>query len=1010
MAEEETQSKKAELEDDGEGTVKKDADEDLDAPSADDLNSTMMAIDVSQLDLDGKTQTQIKIDIPSDDEIIQEQLEKKKSPVARFFTKIFKSSQGKVSSGKEWPAFLQRYVNVWLCERDEPFAKQAYFYGTRLVTLLAALFFQHILIEQALRVFETDHPSKDFYLIALGMDGILALLVLLFKGSPGWLASFPLALMAWLFAYGIYFFHGADQMIFYYQEQSISDFLNPYIAMLLAYSAIISVLLVCRSLMSKIFVVLLLGLAFLPIVLNFYQDVSLELSLFGPGFLSDLPAYYMQPAFILLHGLIPLLFFVFLFLSFGTSKVPSKIISRGFARGLCVLFMSLSVTGLAVMQQNRIPHVLNFIVPQKLDVGAVAIEVLNQKLKVETRSYQLYGGSDARSRYKMSLRKGQKDNQFLLQVVDEYDFPVKNLSKRDLVVYAGGKKVKKYKLKEDNSISYKRGSYILTIDLESKQDLVTWDRKHKKFSDKDKMLFNITDSGKVKRLLIREGDETFLDIKNLRGERYALPMTYFDTGEYKLEISAYDELDQKIFEDVYQIEVNVGSDVALLLPVQGDSVSKKLSVLVMPKSIQAQQIKSVSYWVDDKEVFKADEPLFFYSIDVSSLKNGTHSLSVKVETQKATITKTATFFKKSNVPTLFISKPSMGEFTLRQALVKYNLENASEQKIAGVKVYVNGTLFEDYQVQDDSFNLPVARWSLSEMVVSVQASLEDGSKVSDWVQVNKGLGLLDLSFDTKTLGFLNYSSTMVLVDASVSHLDNWQGKAKWLHLKKILTDPKVDAKIKGLNPGYMVFGAEKPYYYQDCKDYSTLIRPKQYNLTALKRGLSGIQPTGVSSLLSALKKALAFKPEKVFVFTDSADSCQPKMTRALKSILEKSPQTQIVVFALGQVALNDKKELKKMAEGTGGRFYQPDNYDIMLDTLLKELVLSYELYANDELILREPLVSRKFRFVPGDYVLKIPYGSDSKEVTFHLENGSKTTVKVEGKDKKIHVKVRETRL
>lgn len=242
------------------------------------------------------------------------------------------------------------------------------------------------------------------------------------------------------------------------------------------------------------------------------------------------------------------------------------------------------------------------------------------------------------------------------------------------------------------------------------------------------------------------------------------------------------------------------------------------------------------------------------------------------------------------------------------------------------------------------------------------------------------------------------------MDASISNLDSWQGKEKWKYIKKIVTDPKINDKIKTISPIYILFGSKIPNYYKDCSDFEVIVKPGKYNQALLKKSLMDVKPSGVSALLNSLKKAYGYKPEKIFIFADSSDACKGDLTSSLKTLIRKNKNTQIVVFVLGQIRKADQLQLKELAEKTGGKFYQPDNYEILLKTFLSELILSYELYSQGELIKREPLGSRKFRLVPGTYTLKIPYGNKYKSEDFVVRNSLTTTLVIHGKNNEVHIK------
>ncbi|MBF0104529.1 MAG: hypothetical protein HQM16_04285 [Deltaproteobacteria bacterium] len=971
-----------------------------------DPNATMMAIDVTNPELDHLAETKVGIQLFAD----EEEDEKKQKPRGSLFSiKLFKKNKSQ-QTGDGGSFLLRPFMGLWICGYKTDIKTQIVFYGLRLALVAVSVYLHMALFEIFGAIKAAGHPSMSFYQAGIAVDLVLILLGLLLRFSPGWVVSVPLSTIAVIFAYGIYFYHTADLHYFAFNGQSISRLLNYFYVFVLSYAALVSVFLVAKKTITRIFFVFYYLVCLSAVCLNFWLKVDLELAFFGVGPLSDLPHFYYQPVFVLFHICFPLLMLLLLVFSLGQSQDQTQKDSRGYARSLLLLILMAGLTGFTLMQKNRVFHALNFAVPMELDVGAVEVDVLNQRLRIETRNFKKYGDFDNKSRYKLTLKRSQKANEFLLQVVDEFDFPVKNLSQKDFTLYSDGKKIDKYDLKEDLAINYKRGNYILTVELELKNPLLTWDKKVRTYTTSDRLEFNISDLSKVKRVVVREGDETLLDETQPKAEKLSLPIDYLESGENHLKISVFDFLDQEVLSETFNITVQEDAGFSLISPLKDDVVSGVLSVVILPRSLALSSIKKVTLLINEQVFYESETVNFHQGINLGALEEGKHELSVVLETEKGQMTQSAVFYKKEQGPGFKIISPTMGVFTLRQTAVLFALEGAGAKKIAGVSAFVNGQAFEDAVIKEDGFDLPVSRWRRSEFFLAVQATLDDGSKVSDWVQVNKGIGLLDLVFKAETLGFLNYKSVFVILDASVSQLDNWQGKEKWSQIKKVTGDSVIDKRIKKLNPGFLVFGSNKAHYYKDCEDDEVLIEPGSYNQPIFKRKLKEIKPTGVSALYSALQKSYSFGPEKIFIFTDSTDACEPVMSDATRSLIEKNSQAQIVVFALGNISKKDKAALKELALMTAGHFYQPDNYEILHNSWFRELELSYELYFGQELITREPLGARKFRLAPGKYTLKIPYGSEIKEVEFAIENTSKTSLVVEGKDKTIHVGISKTRL
>ncbi|MFH1356910.1 MAG: Ig-like domain-containing protein [bacterium] len=975
----------------------------------DDLNSTMMAIDVGKLDLsDIDTKTEVKIEMPTDDEIIQEKLEKKKTPLARFFSKLITPRFDKSSSQKELPSFLTRFVDVWVCQPSTTAAHKVLFYLLRIIIVGLAVYL-HFFLFELFQAADAHKGTRIAYTVLLSMDAIIILLTLLFRLSPGWLVAAPTAILSLFFGYLAIFFDTADIQIFSVYGSPLISILHEFYIGVLGYLFFMGVFVVARNLLSRVFLGLLSLLSIAPMVFCHLQGVNLEMSLFGSGVLSKIPTYYLQPTYLSLQVFIPLMAFILLFMGFTYGHAPSVKIRRGFARSLTFLLFALMVTNFSVMQNNRVFHVMNFVFPQSLDVGGVDMEILNHNIRIETKNFHAQAGIDKSSRYQFTLKKGQKDNQYLLQVVDKFEYPVRNLKKEDLVVFNDGVKIKKFSFKEEPDVNDKRGNYIITFNLEAKNQIITWDRKTKTYSNQENIVFELSQLSQIKRFYVGYQDEALLDIVNPKTEKIQLPLNYFNTGDYVLKVSLYDRNNEEIFNDKIQMTISQGASFSLLSPLKGDSVRSSLPVLITPQFADQKGVTSVTYLIDGDVLYKTQEVLFYHSLDISDLAEGDHTLTVVAQTAGGKLEEKVNFMKQEESPELVILEPHMGAFSKSDAAVTFDIKQAKGRAVAGVSLFVNGNSFSDFTIEDKSFILPISRWFQSEIYLTVQATLDNGVKVSDWVQVNKGLSVLDLEFDAQKLSFLNYENVVVLIDASISNLDNWQGKEKWRFIKKIVTDNEIDKRLGDLNPSVIVFGAEDAHYYSNCNDTKEIIKKDRYSKALLRRQLSLYQPNGVSALTHALKEAYKRKPEKIFVFADNRDSCSSSFN-AIDKLIKQSEKTQIDIFALGQITEESEKWLKKLSEKTGGNFYQPDSYNHLKKNWLGEMSLSYELYMNDRLIERDALGSRKFYLSPGLYKLQIPYGLKRKEMAFTLENNTTTKLKISGEKGDIQVKEIRSRM
>lgn len=973
-----------------------------------DFNSTVMAIDISKLNLD-RTNTQINAPLlSSDEEILEEKLEQKKSFFRQFWDRIVRPRVSRSrATTRPLPKMLERFVTVWVCRPGAGVLNQLLFYVSRLLFVILSVYGNLLLIQALGAAYQAQHPARYFFVGVVTTELLLLLAVLLLRFSAFWVVALPGAALSLIMACGAYFFHTADRLYFLVQEEPASALLSAYYTTTSLLVLVCGVLFAVRGKILKLLVLILGLLFFLPCAYGYFLKIPFETTFFGAGFFAKIPYFYAQPIYLALHVGVPALFFIFLFTSFGGGRDDAKVMARGFSRSLCFLLLAVFVLNVSLLQRNRVPHVFNFLMPRKLNVGGAETMVLNQWLKIETKNFADNEGADEVARYRFTLKPAKEQGMYQLDVVDEFSFPVKYLSAEDIVVTSDGHAIKMFQFQEENGADAKAGHYLVKLALTPKQELITWETK-KDYFNTDKIIFTLTDLARVKRFVVKAQEENLLDVVPSADGRVELPLYYFDAGDHEISVSLFDDLAQEIFTKSVPIVVKIKSDFDILSPLDGDVVGDQVSVLVFPKNLDNDAVSSLTYQLGDVVVAQADGAQFRQSLDLVS-QGADVVITVKMVTKLGEITKNVKVKHVALAPSLEIVKPTLGTFSLRTSTVEYTLKG-SDKSIAGLHVLVNGLVFGDYKIQKDGFELPVARWQMPEIFLSVQATLDDGQRVSDWVQVNRGLGVLDLVFDTKSLGFVNFKKFAVILDASVSTGDNWHGQTKWDALRDVVLAPEIENKIKNFNPMFIVYGAKNPYYFKDCHDVSVVSNAGQYNKSLLKRKLTEIKPTGISSLSQSLKEAYKSEPDKVFIFADSTDSCSEDLVKTLDAAIQQSPLTQVNVFVLGQVLDHDKKELQKISQKTGGRFYQPDNTGALLKSWSDEMSLAYELTYNGKQIDYAELANKKFHLLPGTYTLKIPYGNQIKSHDFTLENGTKMILSVSGQGGKIHIEEKVMRL
>ena len=741
-------------------------------------------------------------------------------------------------------------------------------------------------------------------------------------------------------------------------------------------------------------------LCLLPIGINFQQHVILEFGFFGFGFLHAIPYSFLQPLIVVFHVVMPVLALFYLVLSFWPALSTVQQSARGMARSLAVLFLFMLGLNFALMQKNRVLHALNYFLPQELSVGVIEENFLNQNLRVATNNFMSNEGLDTKARYRLRLEKSKDKDKYILKVVDAFNFPVNFLTLEDIVVLSDSKPLKNFTFKEDADPKLESGRYILGLKLEPKQALVEWPAARQSLDPKGSLIFKLNDLDKIKHVIIKHGADVLLDVQNPTQADVSLPLFYFGVGTQKVTVVAEDGLGQRVFADDVDFSLKLQNDFSILSPLPNDTVHDQVGIVLALSGMNADTVAKVIYEVEGKALATASGLDYFHSLDLGALPVGDVHLKVRVQLADKELTHDVVLKKVASDTKFKITNPAMGVFAENDLPIAYQI--TAPEKVTDLSVWVNGNLYLNSQKSDKTsdvaITLPVSRWQNPVLYVVVQATTASGQKYSDWMQVNRGRSQLSLKFDLNSLGFLNVSQAAIVLDASVSNADSWQGKSKWATMTGLILHPDTQARLENLKPALYVSGSETPYYYGNCSDATALVKAGEYKKSILKQKLEDITPKGVSALAAGLKLAYSTKPERVFLFADSADSCDAHFLSTLKKLFKDSPKTMVSVFALGKVQDPDAKRLQDLAQQTGGHYFQPDDVTALTATWLKELSLNFQLTAADRVVDEAPLVDKSLELSPGDYTLKIPYGNDLKEIPVHLTNGAKTTLIISGKN------------
>ena len=289
------------------------------------MNSTMMAIDVGGLDFDSATSTRINIDgeevAPSDDQIIQEQLEQKKSFLSKLIGKLKLTKKPSASAPAKKPLqIIRKLEGVWWPELNQSVVGKVTFILSRLVLLGTSFLLHQVLVEQVQLVLEAQSPWHLYLVGFFALEVILCLLALVLRWAPTWIVTLPLlTLVAWATAID-YLVPNASLDLFSIYEQSLHSSLNAIYLVALSTLMIFFLLGVLKKVFSRILFFFLFLIVLFPFVLNVVDSVEFQQSFFVTGFLQGVLPIELQPLPVVTQTLLPLLILITLIFVFTESK------------------------------------------------------------------------------------------------------------------------------------------------------------------------------------------------------------------------------------------------------------------------------------------------------------------------------------------------------------------------------------------------------------------------------------------------------------------------------------------------------------------------------------------------------------------------------------------------------------------------------------------------------------------------------------------------------------------
>jgi hypothetical protein len=175
------------------------------------------------------------------------------------------------------------------------------------------------------------------------------------------------------------------------------------------------------------------------------------------------------------------------------------------------------------------------------------------------------------------------------------------------------------------------------------------------------------------------------------------------------------------------------------------------------------------------------------------------------------------------------------------------------------------------------------------------------------------------------------------------------------------------------------------------------------------RGLKALGTTPIGYSLSQVATDIGGIPgeKMVILVTDGKEECGGSPSRAVSGLIEAGLKVQvnIVGFALEEEAA--KSEMRRVAELTGGRFFDAGNASALRDSIEQALAVPYDVFNSTGRKVAGGLVGKGAVPVPeGTYTVVV--NVTAKPITIRevrIVSNKPTTIKMEQQGEQINIRV-----
>lgn len=439
-------------------------------------------------------------------------------------------------------------------------------------------------------------------------------------------------------------------------------------------------------------------------------------------------------------------------------------------------------------------------------------------------------------------------------------------------------------------------------------------------------------------------------------------------------------------------------------PMEKDSLSGTVNVLLSPGRIQGLETGSIDLLVDGAKVGAVTAEPYLIPLDTKSLSEGEHQMqAVQTFPDGSTESVQLQVTVNQQVPQLKVVRPSIGEYLSNLAEIEAQIGGGLFEQVQKVEFFVDGEWIGESLQAPYRFLWPNNAFPAGKYFVQARALLNSQAASSDAVEVQLGQGEVVVQADpmVSTSGMLFPENVEVLLDASAS-MNEPLGPAVKLDLAKFALGELLQSLPQNVRLLARAFGSESYATQGNCTDSFLLKKPASELEGLTARGRAPLA-YALKMLSQDLKKAQGSRV--ALLITDGWDGCGEDPLAVASQLAKQSDKVRLHIIYFGDVDAANESLLKKLAEVMGGQVFKVKDQAGIIQALKSAIQVSFSLYdykntaVVSQPLNREPLVVRS-----GEYRLEIDTSPPIVQEKVVIPTGSRKTFTVLSQDGKFQLK------